>query len=278
VLSPHVTFIVAAEEGQTTGLVGAVGRTRVVESAELGRAAHAVLVREVVEGLMKEMGVRAEDVALVLVKCPLLSGAKIAALRAKGQVPAAEGSYESMGCSRFAAAVGVAAALGELEGDGNIEAALEGRVQAEGGGRVFSAKASCSSGAELEDNHVFVLASDPEVNKAGPGMGLLRAISRPMKDAIDAAPILEILEQVKRERGDVVQVFAKAEADPKGVIRGRRHTMETDSDLHSTRHARAAVGGLLAGLTGDTAIYVSGGAEGQGVDGGGSLCVVYRVP
>ena len=53
--------------------------------------------------------------------------------------------------------------------------------------------------------------------------------------------------------------------------------MNTDSDIHSTRHARAAVGGLLAGLVGETRLYVSGGAEGQGPPGGGPLCVVYRV-
>jgi cyanuric acid amidohydrolase len=277
VLSPHVTFVVEGKD--KTGLLGAVGRTGVVGAGELGRKEHAVLVREVVEGLMGEMGVGSEHVKLVLVKCPLLSGVKIAALRESGQALVAEGSYESMGCSRFAAAVGVAAALGELEGgDAGIKAALEGRSTAEGEGRAFSARASCSSGAELEDNHIFVLAEDPSVAKTGPGMGLLRAVSRPMRDAIDAGPILDILEQVRREGGELVQVFAKAEADPKGLIRGKRHTMETDSDVHSTRHARAAVGGLLAGLTGDTAIYVSGGAEGQGVDGGGSLCVVYRVP
>jgi cyanuric acid amidohydrolase len=28
----------------------------------------------------------------------------------------------------------------------------------------------------------------------------------------------------------------------------------------------------------DTAIYVSGGAEGQGAPGGGSLAVLYRLP
>jgi cyanuric acid amidohydrolase len=52
--------------------------------------------------------------------------------------------------------------------------------------------------------------------------------------------------------------------------------MCTDSDIQSTRHARAAVGGLVAGLTGDTLVYVSGGAEGQGPIEGGGLCVVYR--
>jgi cyanuric acid amidohydrolase len=97
-----------------------------------------------------------------------------------------------------------------------------------------------------------------------------------MKDAIDAAAILEVLDTIKAQNGSIVQVFAKAEAHPAGLIRGNRHTMNSDCDIHSTRHARAAVGGLLAGLTGDTQIYMSGGAEGQGPPGGGSLCIVYE--
>ena len=65
-------------------------------------------------------------------------------------------------------------------------------------------------------------------------------------------------------------VLAKAEASPSGEIRGRRHTMLDDSDIHSTRHARALVGGVLAGVIGDTMLYVSGGAEHQGPAGGGA--------
>src|SRR3979411_3562073 len=74
---------------------------------------------------------------------------------------------------------------------------------------------------------------------------------------------------VWRRRGpETVGVLAKAEAAPSGEIRGRRHTMLDDSDIHSTRHARALVGGVLAGVIGDTMLYVSGGAEHQGPAGG----------
>jgi cyanuric acid amidohydrolase len=99
-----------------------------------------------------------------------------------------------------------------------------------------------------------------------------------MHDAIDVPVVQSLLKAVDEEGGHVVQVFAKAEADPSGTVRGRRHTMLTDSDFQSTRHARAAVGGLLAGLFGDPCIYVSGGAENQGPPGGGPITVVYRVP
>jgi len=60
-------------------------------------------------------------------------------------------------------------------------------------------------------------------------------------------------------------------------VRGHRHTMLTDSDLNPTRHARAAVGGLLAAARGNGAVYVSGGAEHQGPPGGGSITLVFTV-
>ena len=52
--------------------------------------------------------------------------------------------------------------------------------------------------------------------------------------------------------------------------------MGSDSDINATRHARAAVGGLLAGVFGETRLYVSGGAEHQGPEGGGPVCIVYE--
>ena len=48
------------------------------------------------------------------------------------------------------------------------------------------------------------------------------------------------------------------------AVRGFRHTMLEDTDISATRHARAAVGGLISGLAGTGAVYVSGGAEHQG--------------
>ncbi|KAK3115588.1 hypothetical protein LTR53_004894 [Teratosphaeriaceae sp. CCFEE 6253] len=268
VLSPHVTFIVRSHDEATTGLVGAVGRTRDLAHSEIGTVEHANTVAETVSSMVKNLRVQLDDVRLVLVKCPLLTSEKISRIRAESKQPATNDTYESMALSRYASALGIACAMGELSPTN-----LASSLQSGSASGAWSAKASCSSGAELEDNHIFILASDPAAKPSGP---VLRAISNPMADAIDAAAIQSILAQVQREEGEVVQAFAKAEAAPDGLIRGSRHTMGTDSDVQSTRHARAAVGGLLAGLTGDARIYVSGGAEGQGQPGGGSLCVVYR--
>ncbi|OAA54354.1 alkanesulfonate monooxygenase [Niveomyces insectorum RCEF 264] len=261
ILSPHVTFIVKDDDNATsTGILAAVGRTRKLVPEEVGAAEHARQVSRTVAGLIDELGVSRHDIGLVLIKCPLLTSSKIESIRAAGKTPVTLDTYESMAKSRYASAVGVAAALGEI-GQGDLESALES-------GNIWSSFASCSSGAELDDCHVLVLS-------AAPSPGSLCMVSSYMKDAIDAASVLLLLDKVKEHKGKVVQVFVKAEADPSGSIRGFRHTMTTDSDIHSTRHARAAVGGLIAGLTGDCQIYVSGGAEGQGPPGGGSLCVVY---
>jgi cyanuric acid amidohydrolase len=260
VLCPHVTFIV--QEKFKTGLVACVGRTRCLEPYEIGTEVHAQEVRKTVSQLINEAGIDKKSVHLVLIKCPLLTSTKVEAIRVLGKTPQTTDTYESMALSRYASAVGIGAALEEVE-ESKIADALAGKTQ-------WSSKASCSSGAELEDNHILVLASDATAKG-----GKLHASSSYMKDAIDAGVILKMLDQITDDGGEVVQVFAKAEANPAGHIRGRRHTMNTDSDIHSTRHARAAVGGLVAGLVGDSAVYISGGAEGQGPPGGGSLCIVY---
>ena len=78
------------------------------------------------------------------------------------------------------------------------------------------------------------------------------------------------------QRSRVIGVLAKAEAGRSGRLRGYRHTMLDDSDISATRHARAFVCGALAGLIGHAELYVSGGAEHQGPDGGGPVAVIAR--
>jgi cyanuric acid amidohydrolase len=76
------------------------------------------------------------------------------------------------------------------------------------------------------------------------------------------------------ERGRIMAVLAKAEAAQSGRVRGLRHAMLDDSDISSTRHARAFTGGALAGLFGFTDLFISGGAEHQGPDGGGPVAII----
>uniref|UniRef100_A0A942Y8Z6 Cyanuric acid amidohydrolase n=1 Tax=Neobacillus citreus TaxID=2833578 RepID=A0A942Y8Z6_9BACI len=267
VLSPHVNLLVRDERpsGHDRGLVAAVGHTAPIPPQDLGRRGQVEAVAARVGELLDDLGVTADDAHLVLVKCPLLTSATMAQMRTEGHEPVTDDTYESMAWSRAASALGTAVALGECD--------LEAAVAALGGdGEIWSSRASASAGAELTDCHVLVLAT------SGSASNPLRAVHGAMRDAIDLATLTDLFAQVEQEGGEVVQVFAKAEADPTGTVRGLRHTMLTDSDLNSTRHARAAVGGLVAALRGSTDVYVSGGAEHQGPPGGGSVTVVYRVP
>jgi cyanuric acid amidohydrolase len=268
VLSPHVNLFVRDSRrypGFDRGLVAAAGRTRVLVPEEVGRPAQVHAVTETVGKLLVDLEVTAEDVHFVLVKCPLLTSEKVAALRRAGLEPVTTDTYESMGYSRAASALGVAVALAECDATTALEA-LSGATE------VSSARASASAGAELDDCHVLVVAESTAV--ANP----LRALHGEMVDALDIASVAALLDEVGRRGGTVRQIFAKAEADPSGSVRGYRHCMLTDSDINSTRHARSAVGGLLAALKGDGAVYVSGGAEHQGRPGGGSVTVIYELP
>jgi cyanuric acid amidohydrolase len=100
-----------------------------------------------------------------------------------------------------------------------------------------------------------------------------------MKDAIDGEGVREAFKATGIDSADtkrIVNVFAKAEADPSGYVRGARHTMLNDSDVNHSRMARAVVGGVIASIVGDPTVYVTGGAEHQGPSGGGPVAVIAK--
>lgn len=311
VLSPHVTFVVREGQQQPqekgegegsegkekrTGLKAAVGRTWQLQPWEIGGKSQVDCVAVTVRKMLEEEKIRPEQVALVLVKCPLLTSEKIAKIHAfssssRNEQLITSDTYESMALSRHASAIGVGVGLRELAPE-RVEEVLNN-------GTFHSSRASCSSGAELEACHILILANDDDNNPSPPSSPspsttekeeaeknqpptLYRAFPGTMSSAIDITNLQTLLHTALTPlppytSASLIQIFAKAEADPTGMInRKYRHTMLTDSDVQSTRHARAAVGGLIAGVSGDCCVYVSGGAEGQGPRGGGGLCVVVR--
>ena len=217
----------------------------------------------------------ATDVHWIQVKCPLLTRERIAEAAAGSRPAATRDSYASMGLSRGAAALGVALALGEIDRVA-LDSASIGRDVG-----LWSARASSSAGIELMHNEVIVL-----------GNGALwsgeRVIAHGvMRDAIDLAAVTSVLRELdfaftgqleEAAAARIDAVLAKAEASQSGTIRGVRHVMGDDSDIQASRHARALVGGVLAAAIGRTDLFVSGGAEHQGPDGGGPIAVIARRP
>ena len=265
-MSPHLlVFEVADDAAGAPSPALAVGRAHTPDlpPEQLGRMGQ---VRSVAEGVRRAMAAAgitdAGDVHFVQVKCPLLTAARVREAETRGARTATSDTLKSMGLSRGASALGIALALGEIAQDALADAA----ICADYG--LWSARASCSSGIELLGHEIVVLGMSN--NWSGP-LAIAHAV---MVDAIDVAPVGHAIGTLGGAPGEETIVLAKAEASRNGLIRGKRHIMLDDSDLSSTRHARAFVAGALAGVVGHTEIYVSGGAEHQGPDGGGPVAII----
>jgi cyanuric acid amidohydrolase len=274
-LSPHfIVFEVREATSPATGSALAVGRGRTpaLPPENLGRAAQVRLVAQGVLAAMRDAGIeRPQDVHFVQIKCPLLTAARIAEAEGRGAATATRDTLKSMGLSRGASALGVALALGECRPDLDFDA-LVGRDFS-----VWSEKASTSAGVELVDHEIVVLGM------AKGWTGPLAIDHAVMADAVDVEPVRDALRRLGLdasrqltacEQVRLVALLAKAEPGSTGLLRGRRHTMLDDSDISATRHARGFVAGVLAGLVGHAEIYVSGGGEHQGPDGGGPVAVI----
>lgn len=277
-LSPHFLVLGAREEvGDGTGALAlGVGFTPELPPEAIGRIAQVRAIEAAVRMAMGDAGiVDPAEVHLVQVKCPLITSVQAAEAASRGKSVATTTTYASMGLSRAAAALGVALALGEIPEAEVTEAAI-GRDLS-----LFSDRASCSSGVELQHAEVVVLGNSPAWT------GDLRIGHDVMRDAIDLPAVQRAMASAglaasgqgqldEGERDRVVAVLAKAGASSAGTIRGLRHVMNDDSDIHFTRHARALVGGVIAAAVGRTDLFVSGGAEHQGPDGGGPIAVIAR--
>ena len=277
-LSPHFLVFAVREEAAPAGppaLALGTAFTRDFAPEELGRMAQLQATAAAVRQAMDQAGiVRIEDVHYVQVKCPLLTSDRIAAAKARGATVATEDTYHSMGLSRGASALGVALALGEVAEAALSDAAIGADLS------LFSGRASCSAGVELLRNEVVVMGN------SATWTGDLVIAHDVMADAIALPAVHAALRAAGLDTGGgqlataeadrLVAVLAKAEPSSTGTIRGRRHIMWDDSDINATRHARALVGGVIAAATGRTDLFVSGGAEHQGPDGGGPVAVIAR--
>jgi cyanuric acid amidohydrolase len=277
-LSPHLLVFAVADappgSAPTRSLAIGTAFTRAFQPEDIGRMAQIEATAEAVTSAMAQAGIaRLEDVHYVQVKCPLLTGDRVAQATACGKTVATTDTYKSMGYSRGASALGVALALQEVAREALDDSVICQRLD------LWSGRASTSAGIELMHNEVIVLGnSDAWASDAV-------IAHRVMRDAIDLPAVMGALADAglpaagqldDDARQNLLAVLAKADPSTTGRIRGARHIMLDDSDINATRHARALVGGVLAGVMGRTDLFVSGGAEHQGPDGGGPVAVIVR--
>jgi cyanuric acid amidohydrolase len=288
VLSPHMTIFVqcevlfSASEGEQHehvqpkpptprwGLTLGVHHTRDFLVEEIGTLVMVEVVAAGIKAALDAAGLTTEHVHLVQIKCPLIvTSLRKTAGTGTTTTVAQQDSYKSMAHSRAASALGVALALGEISPlDLTSENVICNNYD------LFSSVASTSAGVELRNCEILVLGNVPDSYS---DCYIAHSV---MAHALDSAAVYRANESAAMVYGDdgykVVNVFCKAEADPKGQVLGCRHTMLDDSDINHTRMARAVVGAVVASVVEDPMIYVSGGAEHQGPPGGGPLAVIYR--
>lgn len=263
VLSPHATvFTRGPGEGTGEGRL-AIGLAMSGDLApeDIGRMAHVHAVQRATEAALIDAGIsNPADVHYVQVKGPLLTPARIAAAGAAGQTVVTMDPNGSKPFARGAMALGVALALGEIDAAGLSDAAIARDLD------LTSQVASTSAGGELTKCEVILFGNCP---KAG---GEYRIGHATLESAIDADAVRAAIAD---SGGTPVAIFAKAEAS--ATIGGWRTTMLSDADIHYERHARAAVGGVIASVTGDPAIFVSGGTEHQCLPGHAPIAAITRV-
>jgi cyanuric acid amidohydrolase len=273
-MAPHWVVFERAEGDVGPSPALAIGRahTPVLPFEHLGRLQQVDQVAAGVHAAIADAGITdLADVHFVQLKCPLLTAQRVGEALRRGATVATSDTLKSMGLSRAASTLGAAVALGEIDRARLTDADIGTRWD------LWSGRTSSSAGIELLGHEIIVL-------------GMSRAWSGPltidhavMDDAIDVEPVRGALARLglaaagqlaPADRKRLTAMLAKAEASHDGRLRGHRHAMLDDSDIAGTRHARAFVCGALAGLVGHAEIYVSGGAEHQGPDGGGPVAVI----
>jgi cyanuric acid amidohydrolase len=281
VLSPHYVVFSrrAAAADAPSAPEGALALGRALGphlgAHQLGRWAHVRAIAHTVRAAMANARLHdPAQVRFVQVKTPCVTVARARQAAEAGHAVLTTDPARSMAYSRAAGAFGVALALGELADDPALESALLSDFG------LHCDRASVSCGVEVEVDEAVVLGHSPQWR------GPLRIGCAPMRDALDIgavgaalAPLgLAASPQVSAaDHARIAAAFVKCEPARQGQVRGARHTMLDDTDINAQRHIRGAVGGLVAGVLGDGRIFVSGGAEHQGPDGGGLVAVIARV-
>lgn len=272
VLSPHYIVLTRGSTPECPtpeqpALALGVAMTRPIEPWEIGTQIHWELTAEAVKQAMTEARISdPEEVVFVQLKCPCFTVAAAKKAIAAGKTLCSGDPNRAMALSRVAGAWGVALALGELSAEQLHPEAMLADYS------LFSGRASVSSGVEVSAVEVIVLGNSPLWS------GKYKIDATTMSDALDLDSVLNLRSRSQATTNEVCGVLVKCEPDRRGQVRGFRHTMLDDTDINAQRHIRGALGGLVASVFGDGRIFVSGGAEHQGPDGGGLLAVLTKRP
>lgn len=233
------------------GLAFGAGRSPPLPAQERCGIGHVAVAADTVRAAMQSAGLTAAQVALVLIKSPVLSGNEAA--RAPGRLARHAGST---GASRGAAALGAGVALEQIR----LDALGDDPV---GVTKSYAERVMAFSGTETNSIETIVFG--------------MRAAGDPAwaVESLHLADMLDV-EGLRRAThgGTPDLLFFKAGIPPSGVLRGMRTTVLT-SDLPADKQLRAAASGVVGACFGGVHSFISAGAEHQGPPGS-SFCAWLR--
>ncbi len=277
-MSPHFTlFVNKPATGKGEGarrLALGVSSTRTLLPEEYGTEIQLRLVADGVRAAMKSAGLKTtDDVVCVEMKCPQMTGKRIADAVARGKTVVDPNPMIASAMGRGAAALGAALALGEIS-DSDVSDAIIGRRS-----DLYTTRGSASTGTEQIAVRIVVIGN----RDGGPGGYVAgNSVMEHQLDIVGARKAftaaglrLDNGIVIPEDRQKVAAVFVNAGADSLPDCLGRRHTMRTDFMAQfSGNVAKAVAHANVSSIVQDTLVLGNAGAEHQGKPGSNLVCVI----
>ncbi len=279
-MSPHYNVFTRNQVADVTStekrFAMGVNVTRVLLPEEYGTAVQVRLVAEGVKQAMEQAGIDdIADVHCVSVKCPAMTGARLADAASRGKNCVSSNPVDASSKAKGACALGAAVALNEIK-DSDITDEVICKDWS-----LYSNVATTSAGNEQVACKILVLGNSSK------SASKLRMGSAVMSDTLDvesakaafkSAGLMfdDVIPQSEREK--IQTVMINAGADAQGVIRGRRTTMKSDFlQSYQGIFAKAVINAIVGSLIGDTMILASAGFEHQGPLGANLVNAIVKV-
>lgn len=238
----------ASDGSQRPGLVLGAARSIPLAANERCGRGHIMLAADTTRDAMRLAGLSPDQVALVLIKSPVLSPNEAAT--APGTLRRHAGST---GASRGAAALGAGIAIGDID-PADLDDDPVGRTTA------FATRTMSFSGTEAERIEVVVFGVRP----GGDARWLIA--THQLRDLLDWPS-----QAIDPDHPSIA--FFKAGIPASGHLRGRRTTVLT-SDLTADKQLRAAASGIIGARIPNADTFITAGAEHQGPPGACLLAVI----
>ena len=256
---------VAKPSPRGSALAIGCARSRSLAPEEIGTLIHADITADTVRAAMKDAGVGAAEVALVIVKTPVKSFLPAAA-------GAPRGKRISSGYSKAVGALGAGVALGEVDRARIVQEAFDSDHS------LHAKRAMVFSGAELDCVEIMLLA-----NRKG-AAGALSVHTGYLRDVLDGKGLRDMFAAAGcaldadgcvavPER--VVATMIKSGVAPDGRLRGLRTVMKT-SHIDMDKHVRATMSGVVGSILGSARVFISANTVHQAPAGGGLCACIVR--